>query len=291
MQNFKQDDYLNTSQNEQRRREQQLIQKEMEKYLAMLSVEKVKEKSKKDDYIQPITPMTPKHNVEVKTSNETKDLAKAQEMNTESKTEENHYNIVYYNPELKEPEVIETTSRIEFQSIEQKVVEETLATRNQNIAMDYVFKDLVQQTIAVRPEVKQLQENKKNEELIRVKKELEVKPIEQKIDPVKISHSLQKRDELIVEVQKEIKQLEFAIEELNKAKTERDVKEKVLPKLPPLTRKRIEALMKKKMDKKLLLRLLIAEDFFLTKIKFLLLSIGPKEIKAALSSILRALRK
>ena len=278
MQKFGEDEYTRRNIEEQRRNE--LIKQEMEKYLALSYVTKTETKdSKEDDYIQPITPMTYKTPVKNETQN---DLAKAQEVKAETKEIESHYNIVYFNPELKKPEVIETVQNLKFQSIEEKVVEESLGFRTNNVALNYMLSPLLKETLENVQKIEQ-----KN--ITQIEKRAELEKI--KVDPIKVSESLRKRDEVVVKIEEQLKNMEIAIKELNEAKTKKDIEEKVLPKLSPLTRKRFEALLKKGVGKKTLLMLLLAEDFFLTRLKFLLLSLNPKNIKGILKSIISSFLK
>ena len=242
MQNFKQDENIEKS----KKQTSKIIEEEMKKYLSILRVERISSKPK--DYIQPINPMSYK----LKASN---NLAEKQRVITDTKQEENRYNILYFNPELKKYDVIQTTSKIEFQTVEQKVIEESLALRNNKVALEHLFGEVIREQVV---QVTQLK-----------------KPIA--ISPIKISQSMRERDKLVAQIDKEIRKIELAIEEVKKAKTKEGIR-RAIKKLSPLTRKRMEALLKKG-DKTLILKMLVAEDFFLNNLKFFLVSITPRHIK------------
>ena len=210
-------------------------------------------------YAQPIKIEPPKPAIESRG-----DTKFSQPVKTATKSLEEKYNIIYINPELGKPEIIKTTNYITFQSLEQKVVEEALAERNTNKILHYALERIVKE--AQKPKIE--------------------------VNAIALSKTLRNRDRLIVEIEKERKKIRETIKELENTKEKKPERLiKKLIKLPPLTRKRIEALLRKKKDKELILKLLLAEDFFLGKLKDLLTSLTIDKVKAIISAIRKVIHK
>ncbi len=195
--------------------------------------------------------------------------------------------LIYYNPVNEDVETVNETYEIIFDTPEQKVIEEVKAAEEiQNVEIKddkYVLEDLnkgedekkVNETLE---EIKRKKEDKKkieeqNNQLKDYLKENE-KTINKVIEEQKriVEESIKrevKREKLLEEVNMQRKNILRAIDKIRKDKKEK-VKKKIkeiLKLLPPLTRKRLELLLRKTKKLEIILLFLVNELKLLNEIE------------------------
>ncbi len=232
------------------KKEEESLKKKLELYLTLYKVER-----KPKDIVEPAKPMFSSSPIKIKTP-------ESPTLSLEQKVKEDKFDIVYFNPVLKKKEVLESVTKLFYNDIRQEVVDLTLSLREAPIAITHViYSPLIE---------KVKQNNLKLEEL----QKIEVSPI------------LKERDEVVKEIEEQRKAIEELLEASKYNFEEQKFFEK-LNRLPPLTKKRIEALVKRGVDKKIIITLLLAEEYFLINLRNFLLSLTPKSIRSIIKKIFK----
>ncbi|MGB9719697.1 MAG: hypothetical protein ACPL06_03850 [Candidatus Anstonellales archaeon] len=207
--------------------------------------------------------------------------------------EKRTFTIFYINPAYEEAKVekIESSVEIKFSSMAEEKMNESLGAKNLSPGIEYVVYPILQDLYS-KDAVGEIKEFEKSAP-IKGSEEAELIDRFVTATPERITASVERREDLQRIVEEMIVRVDSAIEEVKKDK---DV-EKILPVLPPITRKMLEVLLKqkKKLDKKTILKILLSDRMFLNRMKGVLESLDAKTLdriaKGIAESVIKEIKK
>ncbi|RME79205.1 MAG: hypothetical protein D6769_03030 [Methanobacteriota archaeon] len=214
-----------------------------------------------------------------------------------NKIQEKYY-LIYKDPETEKEEIIEEEQKVFYDSVEQKLVEESAALLSEKKIDDYISSPL----IAKDEDKIEEEASKKLENLSKAPKmfgkdegsEL-IKELDEYVEetPKNLQDAEMRKEKVLKELEEQEKILEESTKTI-KEKGLEEFKKKTLSKLPPLTKKRVLLLIEKKKEE-LIYRLLVLQTTFIKWLKKRLKGMSLKDIanlaKNRVASILSAIVK
>ncbi|MEM4336369.1 MAG: hypothetical protein QXY61_05195 [Candidatus Anstonellales archaeon] len=192
------------------------------------------------------------------------------------KEEKKTFTIFYINPAYEEAkaEKIESNVEIKFSSVAEEKMNESLGSKNLSPGIEYVVYPLIQDLYSKSA----LDEIKESENIAPIKGAEEAELVDRFVTatPERIMSAVERKEKSQKIIEEMIVKIDNAIEEVKKDK---DV-DKILPVLPPITRKMLEVLLKKKkkIDKKIILRILLSDRMFLERMRSVLKGLDVKSL-------------
>jgi hypothetical protein len=173
------------------------------------------------------------------------------------------YALLIYDPETDKVDVIKEEKLIVFSTLEQKIVEESLAMKNDEKVFTYLAEPLIKKEPEEIKEqtIEAMKKSEKEKGFGKDPYSKLVVNLDQNIDekPENINEALKRKEKLIEETEKIQKLIDEALNAA-KQRNEAMLREKI-NKFPPLLRERAELLLKQKRDK--LIAFLQLESLFL----------------------------
>ncbi|HSB47746.1 MAG TPA: hypothetical protein VLD37_07080 [Candidatus Bilamarchaeum sp.] len=188
------------------------------------------------------------------------------------------YTISYYNPELKKAEVLEAQSEIKIQDIATKTIEETLAAQSVYSLYKYIGMPLIRTEVLPWKLEEILSQREygtpppppSGASVAPVKvialKESEIVALKKKEEEIKsaIEEAIVRKEESELKVEEELLVLEETVEALRKG----EEIDKVIERLPPLSRARyMLVLRKKQLGRQAIIALLLRDAGFLKSVR------------------------
>lgn len=209
------------------------------------------------------------------------------------KEEKRTFTIFYINPGYDEAKVekIEGSVEIKFSSLAEEKMNESLGSKNTTPGLEYVAYPMIQELYS-KDAVNEIKEYGKTEPM---KGADEVELVERFVTatPERITECVERREKAAKIIEEMIIRVDSAIEKTKKG----EEAEKILQILPPITKKMLEAMLKKKkkIDKKVLLKLLVFDRMFLKKMNGIIRSLDVKTLdriaKTIAESIIKEIKK
>ncbi len=209
------------------------------------------------------------------------------------KEEKRTFTIFYINPAYEEAkaEKIESSVEIKFSSLAEEKMNESLGSKNISPGMEYIVYPLVQELYSKNA----VDEVKEYEKTAPIKGAEEAELVDKFVvaTPERIMAAVERKEKSQKIVEEMIIKIENAVDLVKKD----NEMEKILPVLPPITRKMLEALLKrkKKIDKKIILKLLLSDKMFLKRMEETLKSLDVKTLdrmaKAIAEGIIKEIKR
>lgn len=209
------------------------------------------------------------------------------------KEEKKTFTIFYINPAYEEAkaEKIESSVEIKFSSLAEEKMNESLGSKNISPGIEYVVYPLVQELYSKNA----VDEIKEYEKIVPIKGAEEAELVDKFVvaTPEKIMAAVERKEKSQKIVEEMIVKVDIGIEKLKKG----EEIEKIIPLLPPITRKMLEALLKKnkKIDRRIILKLLLSDRTFLERMNKVLKSLDAKTLdrmaKAIAEGIIKEIKR
>lgn len=230
---------------------------------------------------------------EVQTGEREAVIAPSEQEKMVEKEEKRTFTIFYINPAYEEAkaEKIESNVEIKFSSVAEEKMNEALGAKNPSPGVEYVVYPLIQELYS-KGAVEEIKEGEKSAP-IKGAEEAELVDRFVTATPERMMTAVERKEKSQKIIDEMIVKIDNAIEEIKKNK---DV-DKILPVLPPITRKMLEMLLKKKkkLDKKIILKILLSDRMFLERMKGVLKSLDAKTLdriaKAIAESVIKKIKK
>lgn len=209
------------------------------------------------------------------------------------KEEKRTFSIFYINPayEKEKVEKIESSVEIKFSSLAEEKMNESLGSKNTLPGLEYITYPMIQDLYS-KDAMDEIKEYKK---IVPIKGADEVELVDRFVTatPERITECIKRKERAAKIIEEMIIKLDSAVEKTKKG----EEAEKILQMLPPITKKMLEVMLnkKKKIDKKVLLKLLLLDRMFLKKMNRIIGSLDVKTLdriaKTIAESIIKEIKK
>lgn len=209
------------------------------------------------------------------------------------KEEKRTFSIFYINPAYENAKVekIESSVEIRFSSLAEEKMSESLGSKNTIPGLEYITYPMIQDLYSKDA----MDKIKEYEKIVPIKDADEVELVDRFVTatPERITECVERRERAAKIIEEMIARVDSAIEKTEKG----EEAEKILQMLPPITRKMLEVMLKKKkkIDKKVLLKLLLLDRMFLKKMNRIIGSLDVKTLdriaKTIAESIIKEIKK
>lgn len=205
------------------------------------------------------------------------------------KEEKRTFTIFYINPAYEEAkaEKIESNVEIKFSSVAEEKMNEALGAKELSPGIEYVVYPLIQDLYSKSV----VEEIKESERAAPIKGAEEVELVDRFVTatPERVMDATERKEKAKKIVEEMIVKVDDAIDGVKKDKS----LEKIIPNLPPITRKMLEMLMKKKkkLDKETVLKILLLDRKFLERMREVLGNLDPKTLDRMAKNIAEGIIK
>jgi hypothetical protein len=221
------------------------------------------------------------------------ELSPSEQSKIAEKEEKRTFTIFYINPAYEEEKVekIESSVEVKFSTVAEEKMNESLGAKDPSPGIEYIVYPMIQELYS-KDAVQEIKESEKSSP-IKGAEDAELVDRFVVATPERIMAAVERREKSQKIIEEMIVKIETATEQVKKG----EEIEKILPVLPPITRKMLEALMKKKkkIDKKIILDLLLSDRIFLERMKGILRSLDAKTLdriaKAIVEGIIKEIKK